>query len=111
MQFAISGAFNATEEIAAAADYPFIRLFMVALNASSVPLDTLQGVELPWSVASPATVTDRLSDPSRSTSADERFNDIALSSVPLAAVTDSVGVEAVVSWLCGGAAVVTVKVL
>ena len=56
MQFTVSQAFNATKEIAAAADFPDIRLFTAALVNSSVPLMELASIEEPWSVASPASV-------------------------------------------------------
>lgn len=50
-------AYNATEEIAAAANYPQIRLFTAALNGSingTVP--DLLGVNQYWSVASPTSI-------------------------------------------------------
>lgn len=56
MQFTVDSAFNATAEVAAAANFPYIRLFSAALFASSTPLDELESVMQPWSVASPAAV-------------------------------------------------------
>ena len=45
--------FNSTEEIAMAANYPYIRLFTASLQSSSTPLLELLQVEQSWSVASP----------------------------------------------------------
>ena len=47
--------YNATEEIAKAANYPLVRLFTAALKDSTVPLDELQEVEQPWSVTTSGT--------------------------------------------------------
>lgn len=47
-------AFNASEEIAKAANYPHIRLFTAALKASSTPVDELLGIEQQWAVAGPS---------------------------------------------------------
>ena len=58
MQFTVASAFNATEEIAAAANFPFIRLFTASLISSNTPQNQLLGIEEPWSVASPTTVGD-----------------------------------------------------
>ena len=56
MQFTVASAFNATEEIAAAANFPFIRLFTASLISSNTPQNQLLGIEEPWSVASPEAV-------------------------------------------------------
>jgi sialate O-acetylesterase len=54
MQMGVAAALNGTEEIAAAAAFPNIRLFTVGqLYASSTPLDVFEQVAQPWSVASP----------------------------------------------------------
>lgn len=45
--------YNASVEIAKAADYPNIRLFMAALKSSTTPVDELLGITEPWSVAGP----------------------------------------------------------
>ena len=47
--------YNSTDEIAKAASYPLIRLFTAALKDSSTPLEELEEVEQPWSVATPGT--------------------------------------------------------
>ena len=41
MEFTVDSAFNATAEVAAAANFPYIRLFSAALVASSTPLNQL----------------------------------------------------------------------
>ena len=56
MQFTVSQAFNATAEIAAAVDFPYIRLFTASLISSNTPLNQLAGVEQNWTAASPASV-------------------------------------------------------
>ena len=56
MQFTVLQGFNATAEIAAAANFPFIRLFTAALISSNTPENQLLGIEQPWSVASPAAI-------------------------------------------------------
>lgn len=56
MQFSVPQVFNAAAEIAAAANYPEIRLFTAALKASATPVDELLQVEQPWAVASPESV-------------------------------------------------------
>eukprot|EP00731_Ephydatia_muelleri_P021229 Em0013g956a len=56
MQFTVSEVFNASEEIAMAANYPHIRLFTASLQSSSTPVLELLQVEQQWSVASPASV-------------------------------------------------------
>ena len=45
--------YNASVEIAAAANYPMIRLFTAALESSSTPIDELISIEQNWSVAAP----------------------------------------------------------
>ena len=52
MQFTVDQAFNASEEIKDANNYPNIRLFTAPLTCSTTPLDELISVEEPWSVAS-----------------------------------------------------------
>jgi len=57
MQFTVHSAFNATNEIAAANDYPRIRLFTVGQGTSSAsPLTEFSTISQTWSVASAATV-------------------------------------------------------
>ena len=56
MQFTVQQTFNATAELALAADYPHVRLFTAADVASSVSLVELAAVLQPWSVASPTTL-------------------------------------------------------
>ena len=45
--------YNATDEVANAANYPMIRLFTAQLQQSTTPVDELLGITEPWSVASP----------------------------------------------------------
>jgi len=52
MQMTVSAAFNATEEIAHAGDYPNIRVFTAAMHISDHPIDQLIGVSEVWSRAS-----------------------------------------------------------
>jgi len=56
MQFTVATAFNATEEIRDANNFPEIRLFSAALVASLTPLTELQSVMQEWSVASNTSV-------------------------------------------------------
>ena len=56
MQFTLNLAVNATEEIAAAANFPYIRLFTALWQTASEPQLNLLGIWLPWSVASPSAV-------------------------------------------------------
>ncbi|KAM9853189.1 sialate O-acetylesterase [Aulostomus maculatus] len=56
MFFPTSQIFNASEELALADKYPYVRPFMVALNTSETALTDLMGVELRWSLASADTV-------------------------------------------------------
>jgi sialate O-acetylesterase len=57
MQFTVHSAFNATEEIAAANNYPKIRLFSVGQGTSSATaLTEFATISQRWSVASAATV-------------------------------------------------------
>jgi sialate O-acetylesterase len=57
MQFAMPAITNASEEAARAEHYPSIRLFTVGQKtASKVPLDDLQSVAQPWSVANSTSV-------------------------------------------------------
>jgi len=57
MQFTTGMALNGTASIAAAAQYPHVRLFTAGQGTtSSTPLDQLQTIEQPWTVASPASV-------------------------------------------------------
>jgi hypothetical protein len=56
-QFTVIQAINATAEIAAAANYPHIRLFTTGQGTASLtPLQQLGSVEQTWSVASPSSV-------------------------------------------------------
>lgn len=45
--------YNATDEVAKAANYPMIRLFTAQMKESTTPVDELLGITEPWSVASP----------------------------------------------------------
>jgi sialate O-acetylesterase len=56
MEMAVIDIFNGTEEIANAGNYPKIRLFTSARNASGTPKEELSGIWLNWSVASPQSV-------------------------------------------------------
>jgi hypothetical protein len=56
MAFAVSTTFNASEEIAAAANYPFIRLFTLMPSSSDVALNDIVEALQPWAVASPLSV-------------------------------------------------------
>jgi sialate O-acetylesterase len=54
MQWALSQVFNGSTEIAAAGNYPKIRLFGVPRIESASPIEELLGIGLRWSVASPS---------------------------------------------------------
>ena len=56
MQMTVSQIFNATQEIANAANYPKIRVFTASLKPSATPIEELLGITLNWSVASPQSV-------------------------------------------------------
>eukprot|EP01052_Picozoa_sp_SAG31_P004231 SAG31_NODE_174_length_21353_cov_23.387974_1_plen_204_part_00 len=59
MQFTVDNGFNASAEVAAAANFPNIRLFTAGNVPSLTPLTELAakgGVAQPWSIASPASV-------------------------------------------------------
>ena len=56
MQFTVDSAFNASEEVQAANNYPMIRLFTATQIGSSTPQIELLQIEEPWSVASNITV-------------------------------------------------------
>ena len=56
MQFTVQQTFNATAELALAANYPHVRLMTAADLASNVSLVELAAVLQPWSVASPTTL-------------------------------------------------------
>ncbi len=56
MKMTVSQIFNATQEIANAANYPKIRVFTAALKPSATPIEELLGIVLNWSVASPQSV-------------------------------------------------------
>jgi len=56
MEMAVIDIFNGTDEIANAGNYPKIRLFTSARNASGTPSEELLGMWLNWSVASPKSV-------------------------------------------------------
>ena len=56
-QFTVASAFNASAEIAAAANYPNIRVFTVGQGTSSTsPLKNLATIEQNWTVASPGSI-------------------------------------------------------
>lgn len=59
MQFTVSQVFNASLEASKAADYPSIRMFSVALNTSTTPVEDISSPMLPWTGASP-TVSERM---------------------------------------------------
>ena len=54
--------FNASIEVAKAANYPKIRIFMAALKKSPVPVDELLGISKIWSIASPGIARPQLYD-------------------------------------------------
>eukprot|EP00301_Raphidiophrys_heterophryoidea_P026486 c915_g1_i1.p1 GENE.c915_g1_i1~~c915_g1_i1.p1 ORF type:complete len:574 (+),score=149.16 c915_g1_i1:43-1722(+) len=54
MAFLLENAFNGTEQVTNSTNYPLIRLFAVKKVTSQTAQDELGGVELPWSIASPA---------------------------------------------------------
>ena len=56
MQFAVSGMFNGSVEIANAGNYPKIRLFTSFDAAADTPQEEILRIVLPWSVASPTSV-------------------------------------------------------
>eukprot|EP01060_Flectonema_neradi_P030830 TRINITY_DN4553_c0_g2_i9.p2 TRINITY_DN4553_c0_g2~~TRINITY_DN4553_c0_g2_i9.p2 ORF type:complete len:527 (+),score=120.48 TRINITY_DN4553_c0_g2_i9:2206-3786(+) len=56
MQFTVDQAFNASAEVAAADNFPNVRLYTAAEDYSSVEKQQLWKVQLPWSVASSAAV-------------------------------------------------------
>jgi sialate O-acetylesterase len=56
MELTLSMIRNATEEIANAGNFPKIRIFTAALEASLTPLEELHGITLNWSVASSKSV-------------------------------------------------------
>ncbi len=45
--------YNASAEIAAAINYPMVRLFTAALQSSNTPVDELISIEQNWTIASP----------------------------------------------------------
>jgi len=56
MQLTVSMIYNATQEIANSGKYPKIRVFTAQFNQSTIPLDELLDILLPWSVASPDSI-------------------------------------------------------
>ncbi|CAF1003504.1 unnamed protein product [Adineta ricciae] len=56
MQMTVIDIFNASTEIANAANYPKIRVFTAALRESSSPVEELLGIVQRWSVASPSSI-------------------------------------------------------
>jgi len=56
MQLTVGMIYNATVEIANAGQFPKIRVFTAELNQSTIPLEEVLGIVLPWSVASPASI-------------------------------------------------------
>lgn len=56
-QFTVDSAFNSSAEVAAAGNFPTIRVFTVGQGTkSSTPLPNLVTIEQAWAVASPASV-------------------------------------------------------
>uniref|UniRef100_A0A8C9U036 Sialic acid acetylesterase n=1 Tax=Scleropages formosus TaxID=113540 RepID=A0A8C9U036_SCLFO len=53
MAFTVSQLINATEELAMAARFPHVRIFMAALVQSNTELSDLSGAEVLWSVPTP----------------------------------------------------------
>jgi sialate O-acetylesterase len=53
MQMTVSLIFNASEEIANAANYPRIRLFTADLVPSDTPIEELAGIRLNWALPTP----------------------------------------------------------
>ncbi|XP_051512439.1 sialate O-acetylesterase-like isoform X1 [Myxocyprinus asiaticus] len=49
MAFTVGQVYNAKEELAMASKFPYVRIFQAALEQSSVELNDLAGVEVPWS--------------------------------------------------------------
>jgi len=56
MQLTVSLIYNGTEEIANAVNFPKVRIFTAANEASATPLEELLGITLNWSVGSPQSV-------------------------------------------------------
>ena len=56
MQFTVDMAFNGSQEIANAGNFPKIRLLTVSLIPAAVPVEELLGINQNWSVASPKSV-------------------------------------------------------
>jgi sialate O-acetylesterase len=56
MQMTVGMAFNATEEIANAGNYPKVRVFTAALVESLTPVEELLGIVLNWSASSPQSI-------------------------------------------------------
>jgi sialate O-acetylesterase len=56
MQMAVIDIFNASTEIANAANYPKIRLFTASLRESAAPVEELIAITQRWSVGSPSSV-------------------------------------------------------
>ena len=56
MQMTVGMAFNATEEIANAGNYPKVRVFTAALVESLTPVEELLGIVENWSAASPQSI-------------------------------------------------------
>eukprot|EP01084_Bolivina_argentea_P188583 324604_1 len=56
MQFTVDSAFNASDEIKDANNYPFIRVFSASQIGSTTPQLNLLQVKEPWSVASSASI-------------------------------------------------------
>ncbi|TST73070.1 Sialate O-acetylesterase [Bagarius yarrelli] len=53
MEFTLGQVFNASEELAMATKFPNVRVFQAARETSSVELNDLAGVEVPWSRPAP----------------------------------------------------------
>ncbi|XP_065890778.1 sialate O-acetylesterase-like [Dysidea avara] len=58
MRFTVSSVFNSTEEIAASANYPEIRVFTASRRDSAQLEIDLLGIDAVWSVAGPNTIGD-----------------------------------------------------
>ncbi|XP_076846235.1 sialate O-acetylesterase isoform X2 [Brachyhypopomus gauderio] len=53
MAFTLAQVYNASEELAMASSFPDVRIFQAALEQSTVELNDLAGVEVPWSRPNP----------------------------------------------------------
>ena len=97
MEWAVSQVFNGSNEIAAAGDYPKIRLFGVARISSGSPVEEVPGVGLQWSVASPSTVGNGYA--SAVCWIYGRLAHIALNGRPMGLINTSWGGTAIELWM------------